>query len=61
MDRGAWHAAVQRVAKSWTRMSMHAHSSIQNTVKVYSLLRKMDMKLTSQPMRMLLFQSQKHY
>ena len=21
MDRGAWHAAVQRVAKSWTQLS----------------------------------------
>ena len=24
MDRGAWQATVHRVAKSWTRLSMHA-------------------------------------
>ena len=26
MDRGAWRATVPRVAKSWTRLSMHTHS-----------------------------------
>ena len=26
MDREAWRAAVHRVAKSWTELSMHAHT-----------------------------------
>ena len=26
MDRGAWRATVYRVAKSWTRVSMHAYA-----------------------------------
>ena len=25
MDRGAWQATVHGVAKSWTRLSTHAH------------------------------------
>ena len=25
LDRGAWWAAVHRVAKSWTRLSVHTH------------------------------------
>ena len=26
MDRGAWQATVYEVTKSWTRLSMHAHT-----------------------------------
>ena len=26
MDRGAWQATVHEVTKSWTRLSMHAHT-----------------------------------
>ena len=32
MDKGAWHATVHRVAKSWTRLeglSMHTHYYMQ--------------------------------
>ena len=28
MDRGAWHATVYRVAKSWTQLEQHAHTYI---------------------------------
>ena len=28
MDRGAWQATVHRVAKSWTRFSMHAYTFV---------------------------------
>ena len=28
MDREAWHAAVHGVAKSWTRLSTHTHTSM---------------------------------
>ena len=27
-DRGAWQATVQRIAKSWTRLSKHMHALI---------------------------------
>ena len=29
MDRGAWWATVHGVAKSWTQLSMHAHTQTQ--------------------------------
>ena len=35
MDRGAWRATVHGVAKSWTRLSMHAHTHCVSLV--YSL------------------------
>ena len=28
MDRGAWQATVNRVAKSWTRLSDFTHSAV---------------------------------
>ena len=27
-DRGAWQAIVHRVAKSWTQLSLHMHTSM---------------------------------
>ena len=32
MDRGAWRATVHGIAKSWTRLSMHAQASILSSI-----------------------------
>ena len=32
MDRGIWQVTVPSVAKSWTRLSMHARKTTQNFV-----------------------------
>ena len=33
MDRGAWWATVHKVAKSWTRLSVHMHTQTQITLR----------------------------
>ena len=39
MDRGTWQATVHRVAKSWTRLSTHTHSSVyRSTHETYIML-----------------------
>ena len=32
IDRGAWRATVHGIAKSWTRLSMHAQASILSSI-----------------------------
>ena len=37
MDRGAWWATVQGVAKSWTQLSMHEHTHTHTHTLILSL------------------------
>ena len=38
MDRGAWWAIVQGVAKRWTCLSVHTHTHTTNTVVILLLV-----------------------
>jgi len=41
MDREAWQATVQRVAKNWTQLSTHTHTHT-HTVQFISKMRDID-------------------
>ena len=54
MDRGAWWATAHEVAKSWTQLNTHTHTSIydKNEVILYMLVYNLVLSTQQYPMKM---------